>query len=1051
MLAQSESPAHKGTPFSAQVDWPIPTQAVWNTLFPQGPAWPGLNFSSIKAGSAMTQLIYAEVWMRHLTALNDEAARDEAFNDAVGHPDWTTRPEVGDLIRERALGGPDTCTRLQTVAQVKHWDNLDPKTQSCDDACAALAKALPPKTIGTMLLDVTPTPPVTDPCQEPLQGGYGGAWNRTYRVEIHDPGAAGTATLKWSTENGAFCVRINGTALTSLAAGSDIIVTSIGKDQETQLSANDWVEVCGEETELGVFRNALGQVSTTPTANADGTWTVQLTGPVVLPHAPFLRRWSADTQTITLNSEFNLDAGSGLGVTFFDAAGASTGTTYFHAMDYWTWSSRVDIRAVEPQTLANVPQAAQGIERHYCCLALLTWSNQNGAITDTANTMCTPVFPPLTEIPVGEECSCCCAISVGDGVLTHGDYDSLDAAFAALPDTGKRGTIVVCIQEGVYQLAAPIRLTQDRVIIRGCGPNTFIEAPAGAFILESRNQILFDSLVIESQTAPVIAAHNVHELEIRDSRIRMSLANPPATTSGQSGYRRQTPALLIDGWLVNILRNEIRGSIAGGGIAILPGSGDITIDGNNIHKSPLPGVDFSYVLADTSGTLAPVLLNTSGASFETVDIRDNTFRDIDTYAILQNVTVTTFEFPFVAPVAPQIAKTTAKTAKVEAKPAGAIKASATVPPVKAAATISAVAPADAPPPPSPGLIADLTIERNLITHCGLGSSIDLRGESKTQQETAAKLDAAQPTPEAAIQIYFAERILIASNQIVRNGQRNPIFAGIIIVLCEALVLRQNVIGENGRLVKTLSVNSGGVLISFAFPELAKRRRESAADAEGWAAVVVEDNVIDSLNGSALRITGAGSMRIRGNTLSNRQPGPGLEGICLVIVNLGTAAESVMPAGLTGDYIYAGDPGTTVESMLTELGGMTMISDNQIVTLGGTPMIGYTAWVLSGDDLSFTNNQVRVKINAPVTVNTFAEAYTLRVVGNRFTEPLNTFNNSAVSCHGVGDMVVGACNQATHCLVFAGTDSTSTGLNTIHPTSVYGCVAVNGLIARKPTP
>jgi hypothetical protein len=207
MLAEGESPGHKGTHFSTQADWPFPGEGAWNSWFAQGPAWPGLDFSSMTPGGSMTQLIYAEVWLRHVTALNDEAARDEALADAAGNPDWTARPEVGDYIRERALGGPDTCTRLQTIAQVKHWDNLAADIQTCDQACAALANALPPKTIGTMLLVVTPTPPVTDPCQEPLQGGYGGAWNQPYRVEIHDPGAGGTATFKWSIENGAFTVR----------------------------------------------------------------------------------------------------------------------------------------------------------------------------------------------------------------------------------------------------------------------------------------------------------------------------------------------------------------------------------------------------------------------------------------------------------------------------------------------------------------------------------------------------------------------------------------------------------------------------------------------------------------------------------------------------------------------------------------------------------------------------------------------------------------------------------------------------------------------------
>jgi len=116
-----------------------------------------------------------------------------------------------------------------------------------------------------------------------------------------------------------------------------------------------------------------------------------------------------------------------------------------------------------------------------------------------------------------------------------------------------------------------------------------------------------------------------------------------------------------------------------------------------------------------------------------------------------------------------------------------------------------------------------------------GSTIELRGESESAQKTAAKLAAAQqantPDPEAAIQLYAVERLEISRNRIVRNGDRNPVYAGILIAMSEGLVLRQNVISENGRLVKLVNANSGGVILQMAIPEIAKQRRESAGDAE----------------------------------------------------------------------------------------------------------------------------------------------------------------------------------------------------------------------------
>lgn len=1023
MLAESESPGHVGTKFSQQVDWPVPDHATWATLFPGGPPWPGLDFTSIVRRGYLTQLVYAEVWMRHLTALNDEAARDQAFDDAGGNPDWTRRPEVGDLIRERALGGPDTCTRLQTVAQVKVWNYSDPKIKTCDQACAALAQNRPPRTIGTMQLDVTPTPPVTDPCQEPLQGGYGGAWNRMYRVEIHDDGAAGTATFKWSNENGAFTVRIKDKALTSVPSGNDIIITSIGNDQETQLNANDWVEVCGEETELGVFRNALAQVKSTPVANTDGTWTIQLTGAVVMPRAPFLRRWSDNTQTIQLNHQFNLDAGSGLGVTFFDKDGGTSAATYFHAQDYWTWSARVDIRAVEPQTLAEVAQSPQGMERHYCCLALLTWQNQGGTVVNTANTMCTPIFPPLTEIPTGE-CGCCCAISVGDGVLSQGDYNSLADAFASLPDTGQRGAVIVCIQEGVHRITQPIQLTQDRVIIRGCGPNTFLEAPDGAFIVDSRRQIVFTDLVIESEVTAILA-RDVHELTIRDSRIRMSLSKPVSPpTVGVAAVATESvrlilrPALVLQGWMINVLRNEIRGSIGGGGVALLPGSGDISIEENNIHKSALAGVDFSYAYAAGSSKWLPMRLGLTGAAFESVCIANNTFEEINAPAIRQLSTLSEIAFTVSEPAGKQ--KKTPAMLQLEN--------------------------------PAAPVISELSITHNLITRCGTSSTTELPGQSASSQKTAAKLAAARlsrsPQPEAAIQLFAVEDLEISDNRIVNNGERSPVYAAVLIDFGEGAIFRQNFISGNGRIERTPNANSGGIIVLLALPEVTKSGSKLTIGDEGRPTLIAEGNLIESLNGPALKVVGLGSMQVLRNSLTNRRVSSNAFSSCLIIGNIGTTEESILPVWLTGSFMQVGANAPLLPaSLLTKVGGLTQISENQIVTTSEMKCTGFASLVSSADDLSFSNNQVRINSDVEMTTNTLASAFTLRVVGNRFSEPLS---HSSISCHGFGGMVTGTSNQATHCLLFQGNYSTAQGLNLVHPLFAASCQRLSDGLLSPPS-
>jgi hypothetical protein len=92
------------TPFLAQTDWPIPTQAQWNTIrgaIASAGAWPGLDFAPLLAGKPTRDLFYVEVWLRHLTTLNDEAERAQVL--AEGASDWDVPPEVGYYLRERAF------------------------------------------------------------------------------------------------------------------------------------------------------------------------------------------------------------------------------------------------------------------------------------------------------------------------------------------------------------------------------------------------------------------------------------------------------------------------------------------------------------------------------------------------------------------------------------------------------------------------------------------------------------------------------------------------------------------------------------------------------------------------------------------------------------------------------------------------------------------------------------------------------------------------------------------------------------------------------------
>lgn len=103
-------------------------------------------------------LVYLEVWQRLITYLEDEP------------------------LREIALGGPDTATRLKTIAQVK----VLPATSDQDLTCATAE--LPGPSNGR-LTTIQPKDSQPDElCSLPDPSSYTGRENHLYRVEIHEGG-----------------------------------------------------------------------------------------------------------------------------------------------------------------------------------------------------------------------------------------------------------------------------------------------------------------------------------------------------------------------------------------------------------------------------------------------------------------------------------------------------------------------------------------------------------------------------------------------------------------------------------------------------------------------------------------------------------------------------------------------------------------------------------------------------------------------------------------------------------------------------------------------
>jgi hypothetical protein len=114
-------------------------------------------------GSDVTGVVYLEAWQRLITYLED------------------------DTLREVALGGPDTATRLKTVAQVRVA--IVPSSVPANGVtCQTAGQFLPSVGGGTLTTLQPPEGVPGDLCRLPDPALFTGRENHLYRVEIHDGG-----------------------------------------------------------------------------------------------------------------------------------------------------------------------------------------------------------------------------------------------------------------------------------------------------------------------------------------------------------------------------------------------------------------------------------------------------------------------------------------------------------------------------------------------------------------------------------------------------------------------------------------------------------------------------------------------------------------------------------------------------------------------------------------------------------------------------------------------------------------------------------------------
>ncbi len=457
MLAESQG--SKDTPWANQLYWPTPAPLPTTGTF----------------------LAYLDVWHREVTHI-----------------------EAPDLV-EQAVG-VDTTARTQVAWQVR-LHPLDGAAVTCGTPDAGIpgwASIIAPSG-ARLTVDTIAVSDEDDPCELPPTGGYRGLENQAYRVEVHDGGKPGTATFKWSRDNGSVVTPV----VEVLAGGLAIRPASFGRDHVLGFRDQDWVEITDDHRELN---RQPGEIRRIEVHEEDGTLTftpalpadLQLNATQAAARHLRARRWDQKGQVKSgagANLD-NLDAPTSTGVV---RVPASAGTTVvlehgivvsfsstgadFRTGDHWVFAARAADTSVEK--LAAAPPL--GVHHHYARLAVLSFPD--------GETDCRTAWPPACDC--GEDGCGDCTVCVtpeshASGVLT---------IQAAVTEAVQHGGGTVCLDPGIYHLDdAGVSVDKASSLrIRGQGLRTIVIAPGQGFVVTGSAFVTLEDLtVIGSGSRPAV-------------------------------------------------------------------------------------------------------------------------------------------------------------------------------------------------------------------------------------------------------------------------------------------------------------------------------------------------------------------------------------------------------------------------------------------------------------------------------------------------------------------------------------------------------------------
>ncbi len=391
-----------------------------------------------------------EVWRR---ALNGFQVPAELIEPALGGPDTTERIETAFALRLYRMGAGDDCRTIIGALQ----DDLSSR--------------------GTLHATLAPLTTTAGDCPVVEGGGYSGFEHDLYRVEIAEVDS-GVPSFKWSQWNGGLVGSGSYDSLTKQ-------ITLRGNDQAIRYSGliSCFLDVLEFDAALGGWTIAYSAKATIDPA----TGLIDVSGPKSFGTLPatnanlVVRIWNDLRAISEFPASSSVELRDGIRLEF-------SGPAYVPG-DYWTFAVRAGgLDNASPLLDHATPF---GIRHHRVVLAELAWTASGATVED-----CRVPLHPITATEG------CCTHSVGDNITSHGDFTSINAAIAALPDSGGR----VCVLPGEYVEHVEIKNRRNIELV-GCGPRSKIKAPppVGETFTTGPAIYVLDSSNIRVESLQVIA------------------------------------------------------------------------------------------------------------------------------------------------------------------------------------------------------------------------------------------------------------------------------------------------------------------------------------------------------------------------------------------------------------------------------------------------------------------------------------------------------------------------------------------------------------------